>query len=78
MSTIHYFFPHCLLPGGFISFAGYNLRNISLCQKSDFLREKILHFTYTCARAYDCVLGVVLAVDILRLKGRELKDDFQR
>ena len=60
-----------------MSFASYNLRNISYCQKVDFLRGKILYCAYTCAHAYARVLGVVLAVDILRLKGRELKDDFQ-
>ena len=72
------FFSPCLLPGDFISFAGYNLRNIYLCQKADFLREKITFCIHMCTYIYDCVLGVVLAVDILRLKGRELKDDFQR
>ena len=41
------------------------------------MRGKILYCAYTCAHAYAHVLGVVLAVDILRLKGRELKDDFQ-
>ena len=35
------------------------------------MREKITFCIHMCTYIYDCVLGVVLAVDILRLKGRE-------